>query len=144
MRDTAGHEAHAATFIPQRLILLDEKLRRQPKARERILVHELFHFVWVRLGNPRRRAWEELLQTELRERARGETGWSAEWRKRELRPTDTADRSRRWREYACESFCDTAAWMFSGNPRECTLGHRRRADRSAWFETQMGKGPFPI
>ena len=41
-----------------------------------------------------------------------------------LRPEDGAGRTRRWREYCCESFCDTAAWMYSGVERheEFTLG----------------------
>ena len=28
---------------------------------------------------------------------------------------DIAGRTRHWREYCCESFCDTAAWLYSGS-----------------------------
>ncbi len=149
LRDTAGNEAHAATFIPRRRILLDAALRRRPAERNRILLHELFHFVWVRLGNPRRREWEELLRRERAEKARGEAGWSAEWRKRKLADEDVAGRTRRWREYCCESFCDTAAAIFgqagrSGPDPECTLGRARLARRAAWFRARLGHGPLPI
>ena len=105
----------------------------------RIFVHELFHFIWVRLGNPARRSWERLVKAEWREGARGELGWSAEWRKRALAPRDARSRSRRWREYCCESFCDTAAWLYSGARRhdEFTLATGRRARRRAWFAQEI-------
>src|ERR1019366_1255022 len=74
LRDMAGNVAQAATFIPRRRILLDVALRGKAGERDRVLLHELFHFVWVRLGNPRRRGWEELLRGALAERARGEGG----------------------------------------------------------------------
>ena len=149
LRDMAGNKAQAATFIPRRRILLDVALRGKAGERDRVLLHELFHFVWVRLGNPRRRGWEELLRGELAERARGEAGWSAEWRKRELRAGDAGARTRRWREYCCESFCDTGAWVYGltggkKKPRECTLGSRRLAKRAALFRNELGEGPFPI
>jgi len=144
LRDTAGNEAHAATFIPQRRILLDAALRRKPGERGRVLLHELFHFVWVRLGNPRRLAWEEVLRGEMGEHARGEAGWSAEWRKQELSAGDVAGRTRRWREYCCESFCDTAAAVYGQASRECTLGRRRLVARAAWFRRHLGAGPFVI
>ena len=66
---------------------------------------------------------------------RGELGWSAEWRKDALGADDVAGRTRRWREYCCESFCDTAAWLYSGVERheEFTLGERWRRGRRAWF-----------
>lgn len=149
LRDTAGNEAHAATFIPKRRILLDAALRRRPVERERILLHELFHFVWVRLGNPRRREWEELLRAEFAGRARGEAGWSAEWRKRELTARDIAGRTRRWREYCCESFCDTAACINGkasrgGPDPECTLARVHLRRRAAWFSERLGHGPLPI
>jgi len=107
---------------------------------KRILIHELFHFVWLHLGNPSRRSWEELLLEEFRGHARGELGWSAEWRKLELGECDRRQRSRRWREYACESFCDTAAWLFTGLRRhaEFTLCARRREARRGWFLAHRG------
>ena len=147
--DTAGNSAHAATFIRQRLIVLDAELRRDPPEHRRILTHELFHFVWVRLGNPKRTAWEALMRSEWNSRARGEAGWSAEWRKRELTAEDLRRRTRKWREYCCESFCDTAAWLefFFGNggrnllphnvSSEVTLSQRRLAARRRWFAEQL-------
>ena len=64
--------------------MLDQELERQPRELARILVHELFHFAWVRLGNPARRSYEALVREEWKQRARGELGWSAESRKRAL------------------------------------------------------------
>ena len=138
LRDTAGNAAHAATFIRKRLIVLDEELKPGSAEHERVLCHEMFHFVWVRLGNPRRLAWGRLLEAEWNARARGEAGWSAEWRKKALRSSDVAGRTRRWREYCCESFCDTAAWLFASNESEVTLGKLRRAGRKAWFARHIG------
>ena len=86
----------------------------RPREFPRIFVHELFHFVWLRAGNPRRWSFERVVRGEFRSGARGELGWSAEWRKAALRAGDVRRRSRRWREYCCESFCDTAAWLYSG------------------------------
>ena len=125
-----GAEVHAATAMRERRILLDRALRGAEL--RRILVHELFHFVWLRLGNASRHEWETLLLTE---KAHGELGWSAEWRKRELTSPDRDGRSRKWREYACESFCDSAAWIYAGLARhdEFTLGLKARRRRAAWF-----------
>jgi hypothetical protein len=105
----------------------------------RIFVHELFHFVWLRLGNAKRRSYERLLSGELRRGVRGELGWSAEWRKEALASRDRTARTRRWREYCCESFCDTAAWLYAGVERhverheEFTLATRMRQSRRKWF-----------
>ena len=118
-----GREVHAGTFLRQRKIVLDVGLKRNRSELARILVHELFHFVWLRLGNPKRRSFEEQLRRELKARASGELGWSAEHLKLGLRRDDSVRRTRRWREYVCESFCDTAAWIFSraGRHGEFTL-----------------------
>jgi hypothetical protein len=125
---------HAGAFIRERRIAFDAKLACDPQEFARIFVHEIFHFAWLRLGNPRRWSYEALLREELKRRARGELGWSAEWRKRAL-PAHDIRRTRRWREYACESFCDTAAWLFSGVPAhsEYTLAGRFRERRRQWF-----------
>ena len=139
--DTAGNPAHAATFIRARLIVLDIGLRAD---HNRILWHEIFHFAWVRLGNPRRIAWEGLLAREWQARARGEVGWSAEWRKRELSPNDPRNRTRHWREYCCESFCDTGAWLLSGRKSEITLTPRWLAGRKRWFSRHLGDREIPI
>jgi hypothetical protein len=144
LMDTAGQPAHAATFIRQRLIVLDDELRRDPAEHSRILIHELFHFVWIRLGNPRRLAWEALLRAEWHAGARGEAGWSAEWRKRKLTPRDLANRTRAWREYCCESFCDTAAWLHTASENEVTLAPTRLRARKAWCAAHLDGRDLPI
>jgi hypothetical protein len=135
----------AATSIPRRLILIDSQTLCVPGDFERILVHEIFHFAWLRLSNQTRWSWEDLLRSELRARAAGELGWSAEWRKEKLRIKSTrTDREREtaappptpaWRRYACESFCDSAAWLFAGlrDHAEFTLPPRFRRLRARWF-----------
>lgn len=130
-----GRAVHAASYIRRREIVLDDSLKKQPVELARILVHELCHFTWVRLANAARREWERLLEAEIRAGYRGDLGWSAEMRKVALRPADRRSRTRRWREYACESFCDTGAWLFSGAKRhpEFTLPSRCRRIRRRWF-----------
>ena len=142
--DTAGHHAHAATFIRTRLILLDSELRGIKSEHQRVLLHEMFHFAWMRLGNPKRLAWENLLRGEWAAGARGEAGWSAEWRKRVLSETAATQRTRAWREYCCESFCDTAAWVFGGAEEEVTLSLRCRGRRKNWFEKEFATGCVAI
>jgi hypothetical protein len=116
-------------------MVLDEALMADADDFARIFVHELFHFVWLRLGNAKRRSYERVVATELQARVRGELGWSAEWRKYKLGPHDWTLRTRRWREYCCESFCDTAAWRYAGVSKhaEFTLRSRERAVRKQWF-----------
>lgn len=130
-----GEEVHAAAFIRERRLVLDSALRRNPRELRRILVHELFHFAWIRLSNSGRLAWERLLIEERRAGAGGELGWSAECRKDALSGGDVRQRTRRWREYACESFCDTAAFLLSGTGKheEFTLPAGHRTLRKRWF-----------
>jgi len=94
----------AGASIPHRLILLDVSVLARRGEFERILIHELFHFAWVRLSNQQRVAWEQVLAGELRKRIKGELGWSAEWRKNILTGADPRLRTPKWRRYACESF----------------------------------------
>ncbi len=132
LRDRRG-AIHAGAFLRQRRIVFDCTAAEFP----RIFVHELFHFAWLCLGNPRRRSFEALLAGEGP--AHGELGWSAEWRKRALAAADVHGRTRRWREYCCESFCDTAAWLYYGaapHP-EFTLPARYSARRRAWFRESV-------
>ena len=131
-----GREVHAGCFLRQRRIVLDAALKTQPRALARILTHELFHFAWLRLGNPQRRRYEDLLQGEIRRRTRGELGWSAERIKATLSSADCKRRTKRWREYVCESFCDSAAWLLAGRGgnEEFTLPLAARRARRAWFE----------
>lgn len=138
-----GEAVHAASFLNQRLLILDSELLCYPNELRRILLHELFHFVWRRLGNPTRWQWETLLRREWDAKAKGELGWSAEWRKEAMQITDVHNRSRRWREYACESFCDTAAWLWGPPHAEHTLPSRHRNHRKIWFQGIADK-PFSI
>ncbi len=140
-----GQPVFAGSFIRKRQIVLDQELERQPRELARILVHELFHFAWVRLGNPARRSYEELLRLEWKQRARGELGWSAELRKNGLLEPPPSS-SPLWRDYLCESFCDTAAWIYSGVRRhpEYTLSPRHRNRRADWFRAAFQGRQIPI
>lgn len=144
LRDTAGHPAHAATFIRKRLIVLDDELRRDASEHARILTHEIFHFVWVRMGNPARLEWESVVAREFSRRVPGEAGWSAEWRKLRLATRDVRLRTRAWREYCCESFCDTAAAWLTGSRAETTLPRRILSARLAWLAATLPCKALPI
>jgi hypothetical protein len=130
LRDSRG-PVHAGSYLRERRMAFDCIWAEFG----RIFVHELFHFVWLRLGNPARRSWELLLEREWARGARGELGWSAEWRKNRLTADDLVHRSRPWRLYCCESFCDTAAWLYSGlrDHPEFTLAANSRRTRKCWF-----------
>src|SRR5205085_12499768 len=82
----------AATDIPRRRILLDAQVLALRGEFERILIHEIFHFAWVRLSNQTLWSWESVLQAELARaksnKGSGELGWSAEWRKHKLTRVD--------------------------------------------------------
>lgn len=127
-------------------MVLDSELLARPKELARILTHEVFHFVWVRLGNRTRRSYEDLVRSETAVRARGELGWPAELVKNCLTERDIKLRSQRWREYACESFCDTAAWLYSGlgSHDEWSLAPRYRLRRRKWFEALIEEGPLVL
>jgi hypothetical protein len=142
LRDTAGNPAHAATFIRKRLIVLDEELRHNASEHARILAHEMCHFAWVRLGNPARLEWEAALRREFTRRVPGEAGWSAEWRKLRLRRQDVQERTRAWREYCCESFCDTAAAWLTGSRTEITLPRHMLRARFAYLATLPRRLPI--
>lgn len=134
-----GEPVHAATFVRERRIVLDSELLARPRLLQLILLHEIFHLVWVRLGNRKRQEYGELLRRELRNRARGEIGESSGVQKeRFLRGSATAA-SRGWREYACESFCDTAAWLYVGQSaqRGGGLAGRWRDRRQRWFRASF-------
>jgi hypothetical protein len=128
-----GVEVSAGTFLQKRKMVLDSELLGRPRELARILIHELFHFVWRRLDNSTRRSYEDLVAGEIQQGAGGELGWSAEHRKQALTVPDRHRRTRRWREYVAESFCDTAAWLFSRSRAEVTLGAPFRRMRQLWF-----------
>jgi hypothetical protein len=141
LRDIRG-PVHGGAFLRERRIVFASAAREFA----RIFVHELFHFVWLRLGNTRRGGWEDSLRRELSARTRGELGWSAEWRKLGLSGKDVRNRSRKWREYCCEAFCDTAACIYSGVSRhpEYTLSKRARKSRGRWFADNLESGRLSI
>jgi len=133
---------HGGAFLRERRIALDCT----PSEFSRIFVHEVSHFIWLRLGNKARRSFEEVVRREIAAGAPGELGWSAEWRKNALRPRDPGARTRRWREYCCESFCDTFSWRYSGaeDHPEFTLGRKILRGRKLWMDRVLGPGPFSI
>jgi hypothetical protein len=136
---SGGGAVHAGSFLRLRKVVLESALLKRPAELSRILTHEVFHFVWLHLGNGVRRSFENLLAEEIRRGVRGELGWSAEWRRSALSPGDVAGRTQRWREYVCESFCDTAACLFSKSrrSREYTLAKAFRMRRFRWFEESL-------
>ncbi len=133
-------------MLRRRRIYLERSLLRNPLELRRILIHELFHFVWLRLGNALRRRWELLLRDEILAGARGELGHSAECRKDALERSALRTRSNPWRRYVCESFCDSAAWWFLRPARhqEFTLPRRWRARRARWLARLMERPALPL
>jgi len=132
-----GTPVHAAAFIRQRRIVLETALFKDRQRLQQILVHELFHFVWARLGNHKRAEFSAILRRELERNARGELGEAAAVKKARLQPGDHRIENRRWRDYLCESFCDTAAWYHTGVnlPDEVTLGRRWSKPRARWIDS---------
>jgi hypothetical protein len=116
--------------------VLDAELRSAPQELARIFVHELFHFGWLRLGNARRHSYGSLVRAEIDGGARGELGWSAELTKSHfLRQKKDA----RWRAYVCESFCDTAAFLYADCDahEEFTLASKWTRRRARWFHESL-------
>jgi hypothetical protein len=111
---TVGRELDGASFIRQRRIVLANDL--STAENQRVLLHELFHFAWVRLSNRQRRSYELLLRAEIARGVQGELSWPSFQAKGQLRPQDLDSRSKTWRGYACESFCDTCSWYWRGMP----------------------------
>jgi hypothetical protein len=133
-----GTPVHAACFIRERRIVLEQRLLRYSRLLRLILIHEIFHFVWARLGNRKRAEFSRLLEREFFSGARGELGESASVKKvgKPMRGT------RAWSDYVCESFCDTAAFVYSGLRTHAvfTLANRWANRRRSWFETSFKAG----
>jgi len=110
-----------------------------PRVLERIFVHEVFHFVWSRLPKKLRESYGGLITQEFQREVKGELGWSAESMKLDLALEDMADGSRRWKDYLCESFCDTAGWMYGSASRytEMTLDRGSRDLRREWVAEHL-------
>lgn len=153
----AESRMHAASFLRHSHIVIDRGLLRRRSELARILYHEIFHFVWARLGNPLRLSYEQLLRQEWSQGARGELGWSAESRKLALARQESSHRKtaaslrrgfrnkpwrgssgrRLWLDYVCESFCDSAAWFclsVGHEHREWTLRPRFCDRRRRWLQ----------
>lgn len=141
LRDRRG-PVHAGSCLRKRRIAFDCTRDEFP----RIFVHELFHFVWLHAGNPLRRSYEDLLRAEYAAGAASELGWSAEWRRQGISLAHIRARSRRWRDYCCESFCDTAAWLYSGVRRhpEFNLSRGFRRLRRRWFQKAVANRELPV
>jgi hypothetical protein len=134
-----GDAVYAGSFLRKRKIVLDEQMLRTPRVLERIFVHEVFHFVWSKLGAGLRSSYEQLVMEEIDNGVLGELGWSAESMKLQLSKSDCIDRTRKWKDYICESFCDSAGWLF-GTARqysEMTLGRAERDARRRWFREHV-------
>ena len=138
-----GQPVHAGSFIRKREMVLESELRAAPRELARIFVHEIFHFAWARLGNARRRSFEDLLRSETAAHARGELGWSAEMIKSR---SNGALKAGAWRAYVAESFCDTAAFIYAGCRRheEFTLAPKWRRKRARWFHESFGRQVLSI
>jgi hypothetical protein len=130
-----GRPVHAASFLNTRRIVIEEQLTKQPSELSLILTHEILHFAWRRLGNPNRLNYSLLLAEEFAKRARFELGESAAVAKEALTDSDCVRHSPGWRNYVCESFCDTGAWLWAGvdSCRYFQLAHRWRERRAVWF-----------
>lgn len=122
-----GKAVYAASFIRQRKIVFDASLLDNPRQLRFFAVHELFHFVWTRLGNPKRAEFARLLALEIERGRQGEIGESSAVSKARLKKS-----SKLWRDYVCESFCDTAAWLYTGGGK-VSLASRWRERRRRWF-----------
>ena len=76
-RGSGGKAVYAASFIRERRIVLDLALLQTSDLFRAILLHELFHFVWVRLGNPLRASFSKMLAQERDACACGNLGESS-------------------------------------------------------------------
>jgi hypothetical protein len=130
-----GRAVHAASFLPERRIVLERQLLTQSRELRLILTHELFHFVWRRLGNRARAEFDSLIRSEFRSRARGALGESSGVAREPLTDKDAVVRSQRWKNFVCESFCDTAAWLHAGvaESEHFRLAQRWNSVRRTWF-----------
>lgn len=131
-----GHAVYAASFLPERQIVLERRLLAQVDELRLILTHELFHFVWRRLGNRNRAGFDSLIQTEWGSRARGALGESSSVAREQTMGEDPVVRSLRWKNFVSESFCDTAAWLYAGvtKSEHFRLAQKWRQVRARWFK----------
>lgn len=109
----------------------------EPRDLRLIFAHEIYHFAWWRLGSNRRAEYDSLLRAELAASARGELGESSSVAKREHVSRECPNGGNSWKQYVCESFCDTGAWLFSGvdELRNFQLAAKWRIKRASWFRS---------
>jgi hypothetical protein len=145
-RSHKGDAVYAGCFLRKRQIVLDQHMMKTPRVLERIFVHEVFHFVWSRLGQPLRDSYHDLIEAEIQAGVSGELGWSAESMKLKLQEGDREERNRRWADYLCESFCDTAGWCLGTAKRyaENTLAAEFRARRRRWLRANLLNRPLAV
>lgn len=120
--------------------MLESEVLDHPETLPLIAIHEVFHFVWAGLGNPARHEYKELLCREWKQRAKGELGESSSLKKEPLCPGGVGGlSSRAGRDYVCESFCDTAAAIYSGvaESKWFTLASGWRKRRERWFQERF-------
>jgi hypothetical protein len=126
-----GEEVFAASFLARREIVFDQTLLNHAPAFINIVAHEIYHFVWRRLPNPDRTAWASLLS---REKAPLHTGLSSRLRFEAWRDRKS---DRRWKDYVCEAFCDSAAALT--DPNSLISPQRRR-----WLGNLMKRRSLPV
>jgi len=126
---------YAGSFLRKRRIVLEQQMVKTPRVLERIFVHEVFHFVWSRLSRKLRDSYAQMIMDEFRRGIKGELGWSADSMKINLSAEDREALNRRWKDYLCESFCDTAGLMYGRATRyaEMTLDRDTREARRQWM-----------
>lgn len=117
-------------------MVIEDSLAGRSRDLRLILAHELFHFAWWRLGNRSRGEFDGLLRNEVAAGARGELGESAAVAKSAAARCGIVSSSSSWKQYTCESFCDTAAWLYAGvSAHKCfQLAARWREKRGSWFQ----------
>jgi hypothetical protein len=129
--DGPGSQVHAASFLNQRLMVLDEALLDHAPDLVNIFAHEVYHFVWRRLANADRAGWGQLLADETAPLHPGlSSRLSFEAHQRKPSP-------RSWKEYICEAFCDSAAALGASN--QTMAAHRRE-----WLRKLMARRRLPV
>jgi hypothetical protein len=139
-RAIRGNAVHAASFLRERRIVVEDALLNNAASLRYILIHELFHFVWWRLGNASRREFDTLIRNEVRVGIKGELGESSGVAKAKLQAGDCEESNPRWKNYVCESFCDTAAWLYGDRTITAlvTLPRTPISKRGFWLGAQTG------
>lgn len=145
LRVAGDCSTQAVSYVRERVLVLHRRLLRQRWLGQRLFYHELCHFLWPRLAAGARRRYLKHLRRELAQAVRGELGYSAQDRKRRrLRRVRSGSA---WREYACESFCDTGAYALARaaglgarlRSVEFTLAPRHRPGRLAAWQRALGR-----